>query len=75
MLCSVVLFCCFLLCCAVVVLAVSGGLCCVLLFVFVSVLVSFYVCCFLYTPDAAYDLLCVDLGVRRIIKKKHNALS
>ena len=29
--------------------------------------------CPLYTSDAADDLLCVDLGVRRIInKKKHN---
>src|SRR5450756_1204241 len=26
--------------------------------------------CLLYTSDAADDLLCVDLGVRRIIKKK-----
>ena len=33
--------------------------------------------CLLYTSDAADDLLCVDLGGRRIIKKKtkaHNAL-
>ena len=28
--------------------------------------------CLLYTSDAADDLLCVDLGCRRIIKKKHN---
>src|SRR5450756_3109760 len=28
------------------------------------------VCCLLYTSDAADDLLCVDLGGRRIIKKK-----
>ena len=29
--------------------------------------------CLLYTSDAADDLLCVDLGGRRIIKKKkHN---
>src|SRR5450756_447535 len=27
-------------------------------------------CCLLYTSDAADDLLCVDLGGRRIIKKK-----
>ena len=27
-------------------------------------------CCLLYTSDAADDLLCVDLGVSRIIKKK-----
>ena len=28
--------------------------------------------CLLYTSDAADDLLCVDLGGRRIIKKKQN---
>ena len=28
--------------------------------------------CLLYTSDAADDLLCVDLGGRRIIKKKRN---
>ena len=28
-------------------------------------------CCLLYTSDAADDLLCVDLGGRRIIKKKN----
>src|SRR5428012_8405 len=27
--------------------------------------------CLLYTSDAADDLLCVDLGGRRIMKKKH----
>ena len=27
--------------------------------------------CLLYTSDAADDLLCVDLGSRRIIKKKN----
>ena len=27
--------------------------------------------CLLYTSDAADDLLCVDSGGRRIIKKKH----
>ena len=32
--------------------------------------------CLLYTSDAADDLLCVDLGGRRIIKKKkHNKKS
>ena len=33
--------------------------------------------CLLYTSDAADDLLCVDLGGRRIIKKKtyHNPLT
>ena len=30
------------------------------------------VTCLLYTSDAADDLLCVDLGGRRIIKKKNN---
>src|SRR5680860_1863478 len=30
------------------------------------------VTCLLYTSDAADDLLCVDLGGRRIIKKKKN---
>ena len=29
-----------------------------------------YTTCLLYTSDAADDLLCVDLGGRRIIKKK-----
>ena len=29
-----------------------------------------YYTCLLYTSDAADDLLCVDLGGRRIIKKK-----
>ena len=28
--------------------------------------------CLLYTSDAADDQLCVDLGGRRIIKKKNN---
>eukprot|EP01017_Pseudomicrothorax_dubius_P037033 TRINITY_DN5377_c0_g1_i12.p1 TRINITY_DN5377_c0_g1~~TRINITY_DN5377_c0_g1_i12.p1 ORF type:complete len:132 (+),score=29.96 TRINITY_DN5377_c0_g1_i12:204-599(+) len=31
--------------------------------------------CLLYTSDAADDLLCVDLGGRRIIKKKNNNYS
>ena len=30
--------------------------------------------CLLYTSDAADDLLCVDLGGRRIIKKKKRAI-
>ena len=30
-----------------------------------------HVTCLLYTSDAADDLLCVDLGGRRIIKKKN----
>src|SRR5450756_3192749 len=36
---------------------------------FPQALVEFYLC-LLYTSDAADDLLCVDLGGRRIIKKK-----
>ena len=31
--------------------------------------------CLLYTSDAADDLLCVDLGGRRIIKKKNKYIS
>ena len=31
--------------------------------------------CLLYTSDAADDLLCVDLGGRRINKKKHTVIS
>ena len=31
--------------------------------------------CLLYTSDAADDLLCVDLGGRRIIKKKNKKMS
>ena len=31
--------------------------------------------CLLYTSDAADDLLCVDLGGRRIIKKKKNKIT
>ena len=31
--------------------------------------------CLLYTSDAADDLLCVDLGGRRIIKKNFNGKS
>ena len=30
--------------------------------------------CLLYTSDAADDLLCVDLGGRRIIKKKEELM-
>ena len=33
---------------------------------------SRYKACLLYTSDAADDLLCVDLGGRRIIKKKNS---
>ena len=38
--------------------------------VVVAVLVDELLACLLYTSDAADDLLCVDLGGRRIIKKK-----
>ena len=31
---------------------------------------ALFIICLLYTSDAADDLLCVDLGGRRIIKKK-----
>ena len=31
-----------------------------------------FIDCLLYTSDAADDLLCVDLGGRRILKKKTN---
>ena len=33
-------------------------------------IVALFYACLLYTSDAADDLLCVDLGGRRIIKKK-----
>src|SRR5450756_3222277 len=36
----------------------------------VQVVQACYENCLLYTSDAADDLLCVDLGGRRIIKKK-----
>src|SRR5450756_2494941 len=35
-----------------------------------DILLAHMVDCLLYTSDAADDLLCVDLGGRRIIKKK-----
>ena len=37
------------------------------------VLVALGLCCLLYTSDAADDLLCVDLGGRRIIKNTTKA--
>ena len=37
---------------------------------FPGAVVMFSRTCLLYTSDAADDLLCVDLGGRRIIKKK-----
>ena len=39
-------------------------------FYFFKVPVLHAKCCLLYTSDAADDLLCVDLGGRRTIKKK-----
>ena len=35
---------------------------------------GFFFICLLYTSDAADDLLCVDLGGRRIIKKKRRSI-
>eukprot|EP00825_Cyclidium_porcatum_P007174 TRINITY_DN13597_c0_g1_i1.p3 TRINITY_DN13597_c0_g1~~TRINITY_DN13597_c0_g1_i1.p3 ORF type:complete len:128 (-),score=11.97 TRINITY_DN13597_c0_g1_i1:72-455(-) len=53
-----------------------GIVCCGLLFIFLkeSLLDQFglLTCCLLYTSDAADDMQCVDLGGRRIIKKKKN---
>ena len=37
---------------------------------FVTPVTTLTTLCLLYTSDAADDLLCVDLGGRRIIKKK-----
>ena len=37
-----------------------------------TILTRPYVVCLLYTSDAADDLLCVDLGGRRINKKNKN---
>ena len=41
-----------------------------LILVFAAGIASAKADCLLYTSDAADDLLCVDLGGRRIIKKK-----
>ena len=41
-------------------------------FLYVHIAVERVERCLLYTSDAADDLLCVDLGGRRIIKKKKN---
>src|SRR5450756_2730579 len=40
-----------------------------------GMLVERYERCLLYTSDAADDLLCVDLGGRRIIKKKKKKIT
>ena len=37
---------------------------------YIFMFIAFFYLCLLYTSDAADDLLCVDLGGRRIIKKK-----
>ena len=42
----------------------------IVLILFTSFCLNGYEICLLYTSDAADDLLCVDLGGRRIIKKK-----
>ena len=39
-------------------------------FLFITKANQYFITCLLYTSDAADDLLCVDLGGRRIIKKK-----
>ena len=43
----------------------------------IDIVVSLHACntCLLYTSDAADDLLCVDLGGRRIIKQKNRLIS
>ncbi len=41
-----------------------------LIYLAACILPTPYAACLLYTSDAADDLLCVDLGGRRIIKKK-----
>ena len=40
------------------------------MYVFVSMLIGMRLGCLLYTSDAADDMQCVDLGGRRIIKKR-----
>src|SRR5680860_1658678 len=47
----------------------SVKLCCLDLTVEWLFLLTHFTICLLYTSDAADDLLCVDLGGRRIIKK------
>ncbi len=66
---------CVLLAVVCVCMCVSMCVCvcvCVCLYMCVCVCVCacVCVCCLLYTSDDADDLLCVDLGGRRIIKKK-----
>ena len=39
----------------------------------IGIISNFFGSCLLYTSDAADDLLCVDLGGRRIIKKKKSS--
>ena len=38
----------------------------------IQLLIAMFGICLLYTSDAADDLLCVDFGGRRIIKKKNH---
>ena len=40
-----------------------------------TIMMALSMVCLLYTSDAADDLLCVDLGGRRIIKKKQTPIS
>ena len=42
------------------------------MFIIAAVVIMQPQACLLYTSDAADDLLCVDLGGRRIIKKTNN---
>ena len=44
--------------------------CVIILNIWTDLFSCYYYICLLYTSDAADDLLCVDLGGRRIIKKK-----
>src|SRR5450756_3206417 len=56
---------------AVPLILISSGLCLVYRMKFFNIgAKGQYIICLLYTSDAADDLLCVDLGGRRIIKKK-----
>src|SRR5450756_3260601 len=48
---------------------IPGGVLMIFVIV-VPILLGLYISCLLYTSDDADDLLCVDLGGRRIIKNK-----
>ena len=56
----------------VIAIRILGPLLCGDVLVPPAIVVS--LACLLYTSDAADDLLCVDLGGRRIIKKKKKLL-